>query len=107
MAANGNEAAMYGLNAGTDMEMFSRTYVDFGKELVESGKVTMETIDTAVRNILRIKFRLGLFATPFPFASEQLEEDTIMKPEFLQAARNMTARSFVLLKNAEGNASCL
>ncbi|OQV12556.1 Periplasmic beta-glucosidase [Hypsibius exemplaris] len=100
MAADGSEAAMYGLNGGTDMEMLSRTYVDSAARLVETGKVTLATIDTAVRHVLRIKFRLGLFAEPFPFASEELEQQTIKKPEFLQAARELAAKSFVLLKNA-------
>ena len=59
LAANRSEAAMYGLNSGTDMEMLSRTYVDHGKDLLAAGKVALETIDDSVRNVLRIKYRLG------------------------------------------------
>src|SRR5215203_664424 len=55
------DAAMYALNAGTDMEMVSRFYYQNGAELVKDKKVSMATIDEAVRRILRIKFRLGLF----------------------------------------------
>jgi hypothetical protein len=57
----------------------------------------MATIDNAVRNVLRAKFRLGLFERPF--VDENLEKVTLKKPEFMQAARDAAVRSFVLLKN--------
>ena len=97
VAANDKEAAMLALNAGTDMEMVSRTYVQNGEELVKSGKVSIKTINDAVRNVLRAKFRLGLFDRPF--VDENLEKITLKKPEFLQAARDSAIESFVLLKN--------
>jgi beta-glucosidase len=97
LAANDREAAMYSLNAGTDMEMVSRTFNQHGAELVKSSKVSMKTIDDAVRNVLRVKFRLGLFDNPY--ADERRETATIKKPEFLQAAHETAAKSFVLLKN--------
>ncbi|MEP6847491.1 MAG: glycoside hydrolase family 3 N-terminal domain-containing protein [Acidobacteriota bacterium] len=97
LAVDQKEAAMYALNAGTDMEMVSRTYNKYGEELVKSGKVSIKTIDDAVRNILRVKFRLGLFDKPF--VDENLEKVTLKKPEFMQAARESAIKSFVLLKN--------
>ncbi len=97
LAANESEAAMYGLNAGTDIEMVSRTYNENGAELVKSGKVSIKTIDDAVRNVLRIKYRLGLFE--HPFVDENLEKTTLKKPEFMRAARESAVKSFVLLKN--------
>ena len=97
LAANEREAAMYALNGGTDMEMVSRTYNQYGEELVKSGKVSMKTIDDAVRNILRVKFRLGLFENPY--VDENLEKVTLKKPEFLHAAHESAVKSFVLLKN--------
>ena len=97
LAASESEAAMYSLNAGTDMEMVSRFFNQHGAELVKSGKVSMKIIDDAVRNVLRTKFRLGLFERPY--TDENLERSTIKKPEFLQAAREISAESFVLLKN--------
>ena len=97
LAADEKEAAMYALNGGTDMEMVSRTYNQYGEELVKSGKVSMKTIDDAVRNVLRVKFRLGLFDRPF--VDENLEKTTLKKPEFLQAAREAAVKSFVLLKD--------
>ena len=97
LAANEKDAAMYALNAGTDIEMVSRSYVQNGEELVKSGKVSIKTIDTAVRNVLRAKFRLGLFE--HPYVDENLETITLKKPEFMQAAKDSAIRSFVLLKN--------
>ena len=97
VAHNEAEAAHISLNAGTDMEMVSRSFNQHGAELVKAGKVSLKTIDDAVRNVLRVKFRLGLFENPY--IDENLEKNTIKKPEFLQAAREITAKSFVLLKN--------
>jgi len=97
VALDASEAAHISLNAGTDMEMVSRSFNQHGAELVKSGKVSVKTIDDAVRNVLRVKFRLGLFE--HPYIDENLEKSTIKKPEFLQAAREITAKSFVLLKN--------
>ncbi|GAV01281.1 hypothetical protein RvY_12018 [Ramazzottius varieornatus] len=97
LSANDSEAAMYALNAGTDMEMISRTYNTHGPQLVQSGKVSTATIDGAVRNVLRIKFRLGLFDNPF--VDETLEDKIVFKKEHRDAARNITARTLVLVKN--------
>ena len=97
LAADEAEAAMYALNAGTDMEMVSRFYNLHGERLLKEKKISMQTVDNAVRNVLRVKFRLGLFEKPF--SDEQLEKATIKKPVYLQAAREVAAKSFVLLKN--------
>jgi len=60
-AADAADAARKALLAGVDMEMVSTTYYDHLKALVEKGLVDPKTIDAAVRNILRLKFQLGLF----------------------------------------------
>jgi beta-glucosidase len=97
IAEDGMEAAQKALNAGTDSEMVSTNYRDFGKQLVASRKVSMARIDDAVRRILRVKFRAGLFdnvrfnhvdnrQTPIPTANRD-------------AARTAADRSMVLLKN--------
>jgi beta-glucosidase len=97
LAADEAEAARYALNAGVDMEMVSRLYNKHGPQLLKDGKLSQAKIDEAVRRILRIKFRLGLFDKPY--ADENLERVTIMKQEHLAAAREVAARSIVLLKN--------
>src|SRR5215217_1741927 len=64
-AADAPAAAANALNAGTDSEMVSTNFRDFGKQLVASGQVSMKRIDDAVRRILRIKFHAGLFEHPY------------------------------------------
>lgn len=97
VAANEQEAAREALNAGVDMEMVSRLYNQHGAELLRSRKLSTSTIDEAVRRILRIKFRLGLFEHPYADAAR--ESSTLMSSKHLAAAREIAARSMVLLKN--------
>lgn len=97
LAANESEAARLALNAGVDMEMVSRNYNKYGAQLLREGKLSQATIDEAVRRILRIKFRLGLFERPY--ASEQRERTEILTPKNRAAAREIAGRSMVLLKN--------
>lgn len=97
LAANGAEAAREALTAGVDMEMVSRLYNKNGAQLVKEGKLSMATIDEAVRRILRIKFRLGLFDKPY--ADEARERTVILSRENRAAAREIASRSMVLLKN--------
>ena len=96
-AANDKEAAQAALNAGVDMEMVSRLFNQQGPELLNEGKVSQATIDEAVRRILRIKFRLGLFDDPY--TDELLEGNSILTSANRAAAREIAGRSMVLLKN--------
>src|SRR6266498_5549095 len=97
VAADGKDAARLALNAGTDSEMVSTNFVDFGKQLVDEGLVSMARIDDAVRRILRVKFRAGLFKNPFVDVSQVAAKT--MTPADVAAERNAAARSMVLLKN--------
>jgi beta-glucosidase len=97
LAATEAEAARAGVNAGVDMEMVSRLYNKHGAQLIKEGKVSQATIDEAVRRVLRIKFRLGLFEKPY--ADEARELSDIMNAEHLAAAREIAGRSMVLLRN--------
>jgi beta-glucosidase len=97
IAANEAEAATAALNAGVDMEMVSRSYNQFGPELLKQNKLTQATIDEAVRRILRIKFRLGLFDRPY--TDESREPNALLRPESIRLAREIAGRSMVLLKN--------
>ena len=99
-AADGAEAAARALTAGVDMEMVSRLYNQHGPQLLKDGKLTMSAIDEAVRRVLRIKYRLGLFEQPY--ADEGREGTTLLSPANLAGARQLAARSFVLLKNDRG-----
>jgi beta-glucosidase len=97
IAANEEEAAAAALNAGVDMEMVSRSYNQFGPQLLKQNKLSTATIDEAVRRILRVKFRLGLFDRPY--TDEQREPAALLRPESIRLAREIAGRSMVLLKN--------
>lgn len=97
VVANEEEAAAVALNAGVDMEMVSRSYNAFGQKLLQQNKLSMATIDEAVRRILRIKFRLGLFDRPY--TDETREQNSLLRQESIRLAREVAGRSMVLLKN--------
>src|SRR6266536_2253982 len=97
VAADGADAAREALNAGVDMEMVSRLYNQHAGELMKGRQLSQQTIDEAVRRILRIKFRLGLFAKPY--VDEAHERGAIFNATNVAAARELAARSLVLLKN--------
>jgi len=97
LAANDKEAARAALNAGVDMEMVSRLFNQQGPELVKERQLSQATIDEAVRRILRIKFRLGLFE--HPYTDEALEGNSLLTPANRATARAIADRSMVLLKN--------
>ena len=97
VAADGPDAAREALNAGVDMEMVSRLYNKHAAELIKERKLSLQTINEAVRRVLRIKFRLGLFDQPY--ANEELERRVVFNSENVAAARQIAARSIVLLKN--------
>ena len=99
-AADPKEAAMKAVNAGVDMEMVSYTFVKELPELVKEGKVKESTIDEAVRNILRIKYRLGLFDNPY--VDEKLSSTVMYAPSHLEAAKQAAVESAILLKNDKG-----
>ena len=97
VAGNEEQAAALALNAGVEMEMVSRSYNQFGPELLKQNKLSQATIDEAVRRILRIKFRLGLFDRPY--TDEAREPNALLRPDSIRLAREIAGRSMVLLKN--------
>ena len=96
-AANDKEAAWLALNAGVDMEMVSRLFNQHGPALLAEKKWSQATIDEAVRRILRIKFRLGLFERPY--VDESLEKTAYLSVDSRAVAREIAGKSMVLLKN--------
>lgn len=93
------EATALAANAGLDMDMQASFFMDKLPGLVKKGVVKEETINTAVRRILRKKFELGLFDDPYRYCNEKREKEIVMNPEFLEAARDISRKSIVLLKN--------
>ncbi|HLQ11843.1 MAG TPA: glycoside hydrolase family 3 N-terminal domain-containing protein [Steroidobacteraceae bacterium] len=98
-AADNREAARAAINAGNDMDMESGAYGEHLAQLVSGGEVPMSRIDDAVRRILRMKFRLGLFDDPFRYSDVERERRVLNDPAHAQRARTMARESIVLLKN--------
>jgi beta-glucosidase len=90
------QAAEVSANAGLDMEMVTGSYIKYLPELIKEGKVSMKTIDDAVRNILRIKFRMGLFENPYV---DTKKASVLYAADHLKAARQAVIESAILLKN--------
>ena len=100
VAADRREATALAFNAGVDMDMWSDCYADHLEDLVESGEVSAERLDEAVRRVLRAKLRAGLFERPYtdPERAAQVQ----LCPEHRSLARRLAARCMVLLKNEGG-----
>jgi len=96
LTADDRESAFEAANAGVDMEMFSETYLNHLPSLIDSGEVDIKVIDRAVANILRTKFRLGLFVNPY---TDPGKFPAMANEEALQTAKLAALHSVVLLKN--------
>ena len=90
------DAAHKAAIAGVDMDMMGFAYITHLKSLVEEGVVKESVIDEAVRNILRLKFRLGLFDNPYVAVVDTLP---FYQPASLEVAQRVAAESAILLKN--------
>jgi len=95
-AADDRDAAFAAANAGLNMEMATPTYREHLPELVESGRISMEQIDAMVADILRVKFRLGLFEDPY---TDPAEFPAIANADHLSIAQQAALQSLVLLEN--------
>ena len=93
VAENDKQAAELALNAGLDMDMSDECYIKHLPELIEEGKISEETLNNAVRNVLRVKLRLGLFEHPY---APEYETD---EKEHGKHARELASECMVLLKN--------
>ena len=98
-AKDNKDAALKAIIAGSDMDMESRSYTNHLAELVKEGKVDIQFIDDAVRRILTKKYELGLFDDPYRFINEKREKEQANNPEHRKFAREIGAKSIVLLKN--------
>ena len=98
IARDKSVAAQKAINAGVDMDMVSDSYHENLADLVKHGKVPQTRLDDAVRDVLRVKFALGLFEDPF--TDESRENQGALPTERVEAARVAAERSFVLLKNS-------
>jgi beta-glucosidase len=99
IAANDAEAVALAMGAGVDVDLHSLTYADQLPGLVRSGRVSEAAVDSAVRRVLRLKFRLGLFDDPFRYDDAARAKAVTLSPSQRALARRAAAESFVLLEN--------
>lgn len=98
IAATPREAVVMAINAGIDMSMVPTdfSFYDLLIEAAKKGEVPMARIDDAVRRILLLKFKVGLFDNPYP---EPASKTNFGKPEYQTFALEAARESMTLLKN--------
>jgi len=96
LTENDKESAFEAATAGVDMEMHGDAFSKHLEELVEADRVPLEAVDTAAANILRAKFRLGLFDNPY---TNREDLPDIANEHALATARRAALQSVVMLKN--------
>jgi beta-glucosidase len=101
-AEDGRDAAKKAILAGVDMSMQSGLYQKHLPALVKAGEVPMERVDEAVRRVIALKARLGLFDDPFNRLAPGREQQRILTPIARDLAREAAQRSVVLIKNEGG-----
>src|SRR6058998_2211626 len=99
VAGSRADAGKLALEAGVDMDMVSRIYVDDLPTLVRTGRIPVALVNEAVRRVLRAKAALGLFDDPYHGATVERERAALLAPEHRQLARRVAEEAIVLLKN--------
>jgi beta-glucosidase len=96
LTANDRDSAVEAIRAGVDMEMHGDAYTNHLELLIESGEIDADLVDQAAANILRVKFRLGLFERPY---TDRAILPPIGSEHALATARRAALQSIVMLKN--------
>lgn len=99
VAEDEKSAALLSLNAGVDMDMQGRAFLNNLEMLIAGDKISMQQIDQAVRRILIAKAKLGLFDDPYRYCNKKREKTAIMTKDNRILARKLVRESCVLLKN--------
>lgn len=98
VAADGKEAAALAMDAHVNMDMVDSDFIKYGEELVREKRISEKTIDMLCREVLAVKFRLGLFDDPFRYGGKARENEFYL-PENMEVARDAARKSMVLLQN--------
>ena len=96
LTENDKESALEAASAGVDMEMSGDAYLHNIEPLVDEGRIDLTTIDAIVANILRAKFRLGLFENPY---TNPADLPPIANEQAIATAKTVALQSVVMLKN--------
>ena len=97
VAANVKEAGKLSLEAGVDMDLGANAYGKRTLELLNEGRLDIKYVDQAVANILRLKFKMGLFENPY--VSPKDAKKYVRSETHRQVAREVAREGVVLLKN--------
>ncbi|GHE33510.1 glycosyl hydrolase [Sphingobacterium griseoflavum] len=89
------------LKAGIHMDMVGEGFLTTLKKSLDEGKISLAEIDEACRLVLIAKYKLGLFDDPFRYCNDKRAKDNILTATHLAKAREVAAKSFVLLKNEQ------
>lgn len=92
-------AALNAINAGVDIDMMSRIYANYLKDLCLENKEIEEKVNESVLRILNLKNKLGLFENPYGNSNIEKEKTYIMNKENLKETKKLVEETFVLLKN--------
>ena len=101
-ARDESHAGELAINAGVDMDMQGAVFMNHLEKSIAEGRVSQARVDEAVRAVLEMKYRLGLFQDPYRYSDNAREKAVLYKPAFLEAARDVARKSMVLLRN-QGN----
>ena len=99
VAGDLQHAGELSVHAGVDIDMQGAVYYDHLARSVEEERVSEDEIDRAVRRVLTLKYRLGLFDDPYRYLDEQRERETLFSEELMEHSLHAGLRSMVLLKN--------
>ncbi|MFL5561159.1 MAG: glycoside hydrolase family 3 N-terminal domain-containing protein [Gemmatimonadaceae bacterium] len=102
IGADSADVGKAAIDAGVDVDMVADIYRKTLPGLVRSGRVPQAEVDDAVRRVLRLKYRLGLFSDPYRGISAAAERSAMVTAASRSAARESARQSIVLLKNDGG-----
>lgn len=100
-ATSAEEAGLLAINTSIDIDMQGNIYVNQLENLVKKGQISKKAIDDAVRRILKLKFKLGLFDDPYRYCNTLKETETLFKQEHVELAETIAEQSIVLLQNKD------
>lgn len=96
---NLKEAAELAFNAGVQMDMQGGVYSQYIPELIEEGKIKESDLNDYVRQVLEMKYKLGLFEDPYRYLNKEREQSTLYAQELMDHSLLAGKESIVLLKN--------
>jgi len=100
-AKDEKEAALKAIEAGVDIDLMSKVYANYLKELCVENKEIENKVNDSVLRILKLKNKLGLFENPYGNSKIEKEKVYLMNEQNLKAAKELSKETFVLLKNKD------